>query len=256
MNPETLLIMGALAGIGLCSAPDPDPAGGGGGGGGGPDPKPVEFSKEQQEKLNSIIAAERKSWETKMQPVVDKAKAVDDLQAQITKLQEEKELVGKTEAEKAKIAADQAAKRMAEDRVTAEKAREVEKSRADTAEKVLREERVSRALSAGLLAAKVFPDAIEDAIAAMSHEADIELDDKGKVSAIRFGGVTHKTVKEAAEAFLKTKPYFAAGVAGGAGTGRPGGGGNGAIDFNKASPRELIDAGWKKPVQGASRNDD
>ncbi len=234
-----MLIMGALAGIGLCSAPDPGDPGGGGGGGGGGD---KTFTQDQ---VNAIVADSRKKYEAQineLKPLAEKAKSIDDLQAQITKLTEEKELVGKTEAEKARIEADKAAKRIADERAAAAKERDEEKGKREAAEGRLRNVHVKYALTTALTAAKAFPEALDDAVGAMMASSKVEVDDDGKVTAVIFGGVTHTDTKAAAEAFLKTKPYFAQGVAGGAGTRNPNGGIRPA-DLQSMSSDQLISAG-------------
>lgn len=253
MNPETLLIMGALAGIGLCSAPDPGAGGGGGGGGGNPpEPKPVEFTPEQQAKVNAIVAEQRKTIEAKFKPLEEKAGKVDELAAQVAKLTEDLAVAGKSEADKVRIQAEQAAKRIRDEQETAAKKYNEEKARADTAEVRLKSYAVRTALGEALVQAKAHGESIGDALSSFQgalSDIEVEADEKTglpRVKSVTISGTKETDLKKAAEEFLKTKPWFAAGVAGGTGARTPNGGQPSVKNLMELPPAEAIRLGMQQ----------
>jgi hypothetical protein len=206
-----------------CHAPEGDGPGGGG------DP-PAKLSLTQAE-IDSMIgkrlAEERKKFDGHDDFKAQAAKA-KEFEAELTKLREEKELEGKSQAEKDRIAGEKAKQAIERERsefgvklTAAEKAR-------DEAVGSLRSYIVNNALSTGLVAAKVLPQAAESATKLFSSAAQVELDDNRNVTSVIYAGVTHKTVAEAAAAFLKDNNFLAAApTVGGGGTKQPNGSGGG-----------------------------
>lgn len=184
-----------------------------------------------QAELDAIVAGrlakERKGWEARvaeLEPLKAQVARIAELEQQL----QEHELRGKSAEEKARIAADQAAKRIAEREQQLTKERDEQKARADKAEEDRRADRVRAALTDALVKAKAYPEAIDDAVGAFAAATtDLEFDERAQLVSLTYGGLLYKRadLAKAAEAFLKTKPYFAAATGGGAGTPRPNGGG-------------------------------
>lgn len=203
---------------------DPPPAGGN-----PPAPPPGDAPPKTftQDEVNAFLAREKKRFGDYDALKAGAAKATE-LEQQLAKLNEERELAGKSADEKARIEGERAKKRMDEERTALSK--EVADAKALAAAKDARlKTTITRTeLSAGLVGAKVYPDSLADAVTLMAAASKVELvedeDGNSSIASIVLGGITYKTAREAAEGFLKSKPYFASAPTGGAGTPRPNGG--------------------------------
>jgi hypothetical protein len=228
-----------------CHAPDP-----GEGGGGGGDP-PKTFT---QDDVNRIVG--QRVGEATKKALAD-AKAEFDkqlaelapLRQQLEDLQAEKDKVGKTAEELKRIEADKAAKQLERERAEHSTKLTAAEKRAVEAEARHRNLVVSSALGGGLDSAKVLGSARDKAVRLLAAEAEVELDDDGKIVSVTYGGVAHKSAAEAATAFLKDNNFLAAaqGPAGGTGSQRPNAGGN-APDAFKASAEENFMTGLSQPI--------
>jgi hypothetical protein len=206
------------------------PEGETGGGGGTPpaptgEPPPKTFT---QDEVNAFLAKEKKRFGDYDALKAGAAKATE-LEQQLAKLHEERELAGKSADEKARIEGERAKKRMDDERAVISKERDDAKALAVSRDIRLKTTITRTELSAGLVGAKVYPDSLGDAVTLMAAASKVEIvedeDGNASIASIVLGGITYKTAREAAEAFLKTKPYFASAGGGGAGTPRPNGGG-------------------------------
>jgi hypothetical protein len=200
----------------------------GGGGGGAPTPEPAKtFTQADIDKvLGQRLAEERKKF-ADYDDVKARAKAQEEANAELAKRLEELELKGKSAEEREKIAAEKAAKRLEAERNEITAKMTAAEQRAEAAEKKYRTKIVDDALGGGLDKAKVLSSARASAVKLFRDEAKIELDDDGKVVSIEYGGMSHKSVDDAAAAFLKDNDYLAAGdVPRGGGTKSPNGGGS------------------------------
>ena len=203
-----------------------DANGGGGGGskageGGNTQqgPPAAETPKYTDKQLNDLIAKEKASVERKLKAEAEAAaKALrDELEA----AKNEAALAGKSAEEKAKLIAESDAKKRAAEAERAAKEAADFKSRAEASEAALRDLRISHAASAAFAEAKTV-GSITSATRLFMLDAKVDLDDAGKITGITLDGAYHKTMKEAAEAFLKANPNFAPAPAGGSGTARSG----------------------------------
>jgi hypothetical protein len=223
-----------------CFAPE-DNNGGGGGGGVGNDP-PKTFTQEQ---LDAIVG-KRIGEATKKYGDYEEAKAkaakLAEIETELQKLRDEKEIAGKSAEEKATIAARKASEQMERERTELTTQRDTEKSLRETSEKKYRDLVVSNGLGSALDGAKVLGSARDKAIKAMRDDSKVELDEDGKITAVTYGGVAYKTAAEAATAFLKDNDFFAAGTGGGGGGKRPNAGGTGGRNLFDMSSDELLAA--------------
>lgn len=213
----------------------PEPAGGDP----PPPPPPATFTQAQ---LDGIIADRLKKLTAELEPLKAAAAKTAELEATLAKEREERELLGKTEAEKARIAAEKASAKLALDRETALRETKAEKELRLAAEAKLTDHIKSTHVQSGLLAAKVHGPAITHATQLFALEAEIDLDEKSAVTAVRVGGISYATVALAAAEWLKANPHFAAAPAGGTGQ-RPGGGQLGGKPLHEQSVESLFAAG-------------
>lgn len=170
------------------------------------------------------------------------AAKVSEIEAELTKLREEKEMAGKSAEEQQRIAAERAAKALDRERSDWNtKLTAAEQGRAEY-EKKYRDVVISHGLGSLLDGAKVLSSARDFAIKAFRDSSTVELDDSGKVVSITYNGVAYTKTSEAAAAFLKDNEFLAsAGTAVGGGTKPPNGGGAaGAQNLFDRSPEELL----------------
>lgn len=221
------------------------PEGEPGGGGGAP---PADDKKFSQGDLDRIAAQVRRETEGKFKDFEElkkKATQVDDLSAQIAKLQEDLELKGRHAADQEKILAERARKQ-SEKELESLKAQVGELTAArDGATTRLRAFQIETALGGALHQAGVLQSAHSDALSSLMRNSEIELDDKGAISGIKFDGVPQKDLASAAAAFLSAKPHFKAAKAGGGGTTTPNGGTPTGERLQSLSPEEALAAGLR-----------
>lgn len=251
MDPKLMLIACALAG-GLLPfermlfAPEGDPVGGGGGGGNAPpaagagdkpaDKPPAKTYDDAQ--VNALIAKERRSIEEKAEKSIAETKAA--FEKQLAELNEKLELAGKSADEQKKLLAEKAQRQLETERAAL--AKTAEEATAKAAALAAKHERtVKRHIAQSALAeAKALPRALGKAVEAFLADVEIDIDpnDETKVTGVRLDGVAHKSVAEAAVAFLRTNDWFASAPPGGTGT-KPGTA-MGTGDWKSKSPEDLM----------------
>lgn len=225
---------------------DEDKGTGGGGGGGGGEggntqqgPPATDVAKYNDKQVNDLIAKERRALEAKFK--AEHEASTKSLRDELEAWKNEAALAGKSAEEKAKLIADsEAKKRAAEAERIAKEASEY-KTRAERAEAQLRHRVVSSHAQSALVEAKVLPAMAGDALDLFMLKAQVELDDDGaSVKSVTLDGAYHKTMKEAAEAFLKARPGFVPAPAGGSGTPRGGVGATYGRPLHEMSTSELL----------------
>lgn len=164
--------------------------------------------------------------------------------AELKKKLEENELKGKSAEERERIAAQKAAAEIERARKDAEDKAAANEKRAVEAETKHRRYRLEIDATTALTAAKALPKMLKHATTAFLAEVEIDQDEKtGDVTAVRYGGVARKDLKDAATAWLADNDGFAEAPGGGAGSPRPNGGA-GPADFSKMTPEQLVSLGW------------
>lgn len=153
------------------------------------------------------------------------SETIQELEAKIASLSEERELIGKTEMEKLQ---HQHARELEKLALRNEKYESELKARDQAVaevNKTLQQERVSRAFSAALQKAEVFGPAVGDALTVlMAQLSDVETDGNGSVHASYGDDLINETPETIAQRFLEDRNYFALASGGGAGTKPPTGG--------------------------------
>lgn len=261
MDPKEIqrtLIAFALAGGALpfermLFAPEDDASGGGGGGktgegGNTQQGPPADAPKYTDKQLNDLIAKNNAKLEAKLKAEAEAAaKALrDELEA----AKNEAALAGKSAEEKAKLIAESDAKKRAAEAERVAKDLADTKARAESAEARLRDYQVTQAASTALVEAKVLSGATVAATKLFKLDAKVDIDDQsGAVTGVTLDGVFHKTMKEAAEAFLKANPHFQSAPAGGSGTPRTGSAPGPARKSSDLSVGEAWELAVTKPAQ-------
>lgn len=222
-------------------APEHDPGAGGGGGGGG-EQKKLDLTQEALDKIiESRLAAQRKSLN--VDELKTQAERAKQLEADLTKEREERELAGKTAAEKATIEARKAAEKIQAEKAASDKLAAEAQAERDEARTTLKSHIMGSQVADGLIGAKVFtgtPNALVHARQAFLSEAEIETDDKHAVTSVKLSGVAYPSVAKAAEEWLKSNPHFAASPAGGTGSRGQGGGSRGGKPLHELSNNDLL----------------
>lgn len=225
-------------------------AGGGGGGGSGEGGNtqqgpPADAPKYSDKQLNDLIAKNNAKLEAKLK--AEHEAAAKALRDELEAANEKAALAGKSAEEKAKLIAESdAKKRAAEAERTAKELSDAKAGR-ESAEAKLRDYQVTNAASAALLEAKVIATSAPAAVKLFKLDAKVDLDENGVVTGVTLDGAFHKTMKEAAEAFLKAHPYFAPAPVGGSGTPRAGSAPGPARKASDLSVDEAWDAAFAKP---------
>ena len=147
-------------------------------------------------------------------------------------------LQGKLEAEKAELARE----------------RDEAKTAAEKAAESLRSTRIEYQLTAALSAGKALPGAIEKATRIFMQDANIEVDDNGRITGVTLDDIPYSDMKKATEAFLKSNPYFAAAPQGGGGTRGPNGGPT-PKDWKELPPDEMARLAWNSAPTGTRQPD-
>lgn len=229
-----------------------DANGGGGGsktgdGGNTQQGPPADAPKYTDKQLNDLIAKNNAKLEAKLKAEAEAAaKALrDELEA----AKNEAALAGKSAEEKAKLIAESDAKKRAAEAERVAKDLADTKARAESAEARLRDYQVTQAASTALVEAKVLSGASIAATKLFKLDAKVDIDESGAVTGVTLDGVFHKTMKEAAEAFLKANPHFQSAPAGGSGTPRTGSAPGPARKSSDLSVGEAWDLAITKPGQ-------
>lgn len=219
--------------------------GNGGGGGGTPaaggaaaGTPAVETPKYTDKQLNDLIAKNAAKEVAKFKAEAEAAQKL--LREELEAAKNEAALAGKSAEEKAKLIADSDAKKRASEQERIAKDLATAQAEASKAKLELRSYKLSNAASAALAEAKVLPSSASAATKLFMLEAQVDLEDDGSVKGITLDGTYHKTMKEAAEAFLKSNPYFAPAPAGGSGTPRAGGQLGGGAKVSDLTPAQLM----------------
>lgn len=198
------------------------------GGGGGGDPAKT-FT---QDELNKMLAAERRKTEKQLNDATAKATKAAELEAELAKLKEEKELAGKSEIEKLQ--------RKYDNDVAALQKQIAEKDGVvKTASEQLNQERISARLVNALGKANVMPAYIGKAAKlAYGELEDIKVGEDGNAIAT-YNDLIDKPLNEVVAAWVKDNEMFLPPPVGGGGTR----GSNGAPlpkDLWSMEPRELV----------------
>lgn len=218
------LIASALAGGMLpfermLFAPEADAAGGGGGAPQQGEQPAQDAPKYTDKQANDLIAKNIAKAEAKLKAEFEAQQKA--LREELEAAKNEAALAGKSAEEKAKLIADSdAKKRAAEQERIAKELAETREARVK-AEAQLRHYHVSSAATRALSDAKVLATAASDALDLFMAKAQVDFEDDGMtVKAVTIDGAYHKTMKDAAEAFVKARPAFQPAPVGGSGTPR------------------------------------
>lgn len=244
MNWETLVLrlLNGVQASNICSAEGDNDGGAGG-------DAPKTFTQDQ---VNAFLAKERKGWETKSASELEEAKTAakaksEELSTQLKELKQQLEDKDLNAQQKEQKAIERAQKAMQDKIAELEKQVGDATSASKAATKKLVDEYKGQHLSAGLLGAEVHQPALADALAMFRSIAKVELDDNGKFVSATLDDATHTNPLDAAKAFLKVRPWFAA-AKGGAGTQSPTNQTNAGVkSFEGLSSQELITEGLKEP---------
>lgn len=206
---------------------------------------PKQFS---QDDVNRLIARERRKFEDELK-ARPSAEQLQELQAKLDSIQEEREMAGKSEREKAEHKHQQElAKLNQKIQQLSEEAKQKEQAVAE-AQKTLQTERMNRAFGAALQEAGVYAGASSDALRVLIAELkDPEIDpDSGAVTA-GYGDLIADDPKVIAKKFLEDKPYFATAKSGGAGTKQPNTQARTTRSIAEMSADELAEAAGQAPA--------
>lgn len=205
-------------------------------------PETRTFTSADVERIVQDRVAKAKNAQADLAKQLEQARA---RAAELEELHQKAELANKPEAER-KMAESQreAAKyRQQYEQVMAE--REQLSKAAEAAQRERDSYIMETKVSDALARKGCMPSAIAAATDRMVRTGALELvrDEAGGVKLVaRIGGMVFDDVAAAAEAFLKTEPWFAAMPQGGAGTSRPNGSGGGR-NLDNLSPAELLKLG-------------
>lgn len=224
---------------GLIGFAEGDGDGDGGGDSSGDPPPPKTFS---QDEVNALLARDKKKLTSQIEALESKASSAEEMRQQIAELNEQIELAGKSAEEQAKAKAKKAAEKQAA---------EVDglRSQLSELEQNLNGERqshqatrVRNRLATALIEADVYPAAQDKALASMVGDAEAEFDEDGNLVAITLehDGTRYEDLKAAAVSYLAEHPYFAKAKPGGAGSGRPHGGGRTSAPLADMDPQDLL----------------
>jgi hypothetical protein len=203
------------------------PEGDAGGGGGGGTSSEKTFTQADLDRIVGQRIGEATKKFSDYETVKTQAQKAAEYETELAKLREEKEMQGKTAEEQNRIAADRAARAMERERSESATKLTAAEKRAEEAENRFRRAVISQNLGSALDSAKVLTSAREKAIRLMREDAQIELDDDGKIASITYNGIAFKTAAEAAHAFLRDNDFLASAPASsGGGTKPPNAGGN------------------------------
>lgn len=222
---------------------DQDKGDGGGGGGTGNEPAKT-FTQADLDRIVGQRVGEATKKYADYEAVKAQAAKVADFEAQLQKLTEEKELLGKSAEEQQRIQAERIAKQIERERSEMQTKLTAAEQARDASDRKLRDFLISSALGSALDGANVMSKAREKAIRAFRDEVQVELDDAGKITSIIYAGVSQKSVADAAAAFLKDNDFYAsAGEISGGGSKKPNaGGGSTTPELLNMSPEQAMAA--------------
>lgn len=196
------------------------------------DPPPEPPKSFSQEDVNRFLARERKKFEEEMaqRPT---AEQLSEVQAQLRKLTEEREMAGKTEVEKLQVQHTREMEKLNHKFQQLAEESKAKDEAVHAAQTTLRTERMSRAFGAALTKAEVYGSASSDALRVLMGEVkDVDIDDKGTVRASYGEDLIDEPPEAIAKKFLEDRPYFASAKLGGAGTSPP---------TNRSAPKGVQD---------------
>lgn len=189
--------------------------------------------------IGSRIATEKKTSDA-LRAEVEAAKAklaeFDQVQQRLQALEDEK----LSTADKARKDADRAAAALAAKEAALVKERDEWKGKAETAEKRRVESALLREISDALGTAKALPSALKHASPTFRAEVEIDTDESGAITAVRYAGTTQKDLVTAAGAWLAANPHFLQHPGGGSGSAKPNGTGAGGPALQQMTPAQAM----------------
>lgn len=252
MNPKfaALLVAFSLAGgvmpeavSGLFAEPEP------GAGGGGGDNEKKFTQADLDTAITARLARESKAVDKKIadatKTATDKAAA---LEAQLADITAKLDDAGKNDGQKelAKLTRELTKAQQSLESLTKERDDAILGRDAATAKH--NDHVVGTKLTEALLAAKVLPSAIADAVALMKAGAKVDVDDDGTFS-ITIGKRVYDDPAKAAADWLDSKPHLKSHPGGGTGTKNNGGGGKGALAGDEMDERVLLEGAARELVK-------
>lgn len=227
-------------------AEDDDSTGGAGGGATGE----KKFSQEDVDKaVSARLARESKAFEKKL---ADATKAATDktaaLEQQLADLTAKFDDAGKNDGQKELAKLQRELAKVQQSLADVTKERDEAVTGRDAAAAKHKDHVRDSKLTEALLAAKVLPNAAAKAVKLMASEAEVEIDDDGKVS-VTLGGRVYDDVGKAASAFLDANTFLKAHPGGGAGT-KNNGSGKGATAGDEMDERVLLESATREMVRG------
>lgn len=218
------------------------------GGGGGESPKKTFTQEDFDRAIGKVRAEERKKF-ADYDELKAKVAEFGGIREELDRLKEERELEGKSAAERERISAEKAAKALERERADSAKKLSEAEAKASGFEKRFRDMVISRSLGEALTGAGVIPDATVKAAMLLQQDATVDLDDDMKISGFTYGGVAYKDAAEVAKQFLKDNAWLAkANPAQGGGTTPPNGtGGHSDRSVREQSAEENFAAGLSTP---------
>ena len=182
--------------------PDPDPTK-------PPPTPPAPEPKFTQADIDRAVEDRLKKQKAENAELASKYSTLEATLKELQAKADELELKGKSAEDKAKILADKAAEKLEADRKALAKERDEAKAIAEASQKALRSHIVGAQLSEALVAAKALPTSLKHASPAFLADVEIDTDEGHKITGVRLGGITHKTLTEAAAEWLKSNAHFA-----------------------------------------------
>jgi hypothetical protein len=188
-------------------------------GGGGETPAPKMIPQDQ---ANALIAKEKRTWQAKIAEYEERLKELDSIKSEFEKVREEKELAGKTAAEKLEHKHTTEMARLQKQLEELRGGITERDARVKQAETTLSEERLGRSIVDELGKAKVLSQSLGKAARLARLDISEPQFADGKWVAT-YGDLIDKPIGEVIAAWAKDNPEFLPAPAGGAGTRAPNG---------------------------------
>ncbi len=243
MNPKLarMLVIAGLTGTpflesGLFAEGD-DP----GGGGGGPPKDDKRFTQADLDAaVQARLAREAKARDKAIEDAkAEGAKRTGELEKQLADLTARLEDAGKQGAEKERAQLERELKAARQAAADAVKERDEAFAARDKAALAHRDHVVNSKLGEALLASKALPEAVAQAVRSMRAEAEIDVDDAGKVT-VTIDGRVYDDLAKASTAWLEKSPWLRAHPGGGSGTKNNGSGRRGGPAGDDMDENALI----------------
>lgn len=226
-------------------APDEGAAAGGAASAAGTAPAEKTYTQADIDRMMGQRLASKEKELAAVKAEVESSKAklaeFDSLTTRLQALEDEK----LSAAEKARKDAERAAKAIADREAALAKERDEWRGKAETAERRRVEANVSREVGDALAAAKALPGVLKHAIPAFRSEVEIDTDEDGRITAVRFDGVARKDLADAAGAWLTANPHFQQHPGGGSGAQKPNGAGLSGRPLHEVDSQSLIREGLR-----------